>query len=242
MKPLLISVFLPAFNEEANIKKTISGVNGVLRKIASDYEILVVNDGSADKTSQIVKTLIKKDNKIRLINHQENRGYGAAIKSGLYNVRFDWVVQMDSDGQFDFAEINKFLAKRSKADLIIGYRKKRTDSLYRRFMAKLLRLAGFLMFGLKVKDVDCGFKLFKKQVIEKIPRLRTESAITVTEFIVRAKKAGFKISEVGVKHFSREEGEQTGGKPSVIIKAAFQGILLWFLLLKERVFRNDYKI
>lgn len=237
MKPLQISVFLPAFNEEDNIKRTVIGVVNILKKIATRYEVLVVNDGSSDKTGQVVRKLAKENKNIRMITHLKNRGYGASIKSGLYNVCFPWVIQMDSDGQFDFSEIKKFLAKMDEADLIIGFRMRRTDSLYRRLMAKVLWLADFILFGLDVYDVDCGFKLFKKEVIEKIPKLKTESAITVTEFIVRAKEAGFKIVQVGVKHFSRKEGEQTGGKPNIIFKAAWQGIFLWLSLLKEKIWR-----
>lgn len=234
MKNLQLSVFLPAYNEEENIQKTVLDINKVLEKICLDYEILVINDGSVDETEQIVRKLSKENRKIRLINHSKNKGYGGAIKSGLYNVRYPWVVQMDSDGQFDFAEIKKFLAKKELADLIIGYRIKRTDNFYRRFMAKMLWLADFTLFGLNVKDVDCGFKLFKKKVIDTIPKLKTQSAITVTEFVVRAKIAGFKVAQIGVRHHSREKGEQTGGKPSIIIKAAFQGILLWFYLRFSR--------
>ena len=234
MKNLQLSVFLPAYNEEENIKKTILDIDKVLKEISSDYEILIINDGSIDKTGQIVKNLSKQNNNIRLINHSKNKGYGGAIKSGLYNVRYPWVVQMDSDGQFDFAEIKKLLAKKNSADLIIGYRLKRTDNTYRQFMAKILWLADIILFGLNVKDVDCGFKLFKKKVIDTIPKLKTQSAITITEFVVRAKKANFKIAQVGVHHYSREKGEQTGGKPLIIIKAAFEGIFLWFLLLKKK--------
>jgi glycosyltransferase involved in cell wall biosynthesis len=236
-KDLQISVFLPAYNEESNIQKTILDVEKVLKALTDTYEILVINDGSKDKTGEVVKMLSKNNKKIRLVNHARNRGYGAAIKSGLYAVRYPWVVQMDSDGQFDFAQITKFLAKKNKADLVVGYRLHRTDSPYRRFMARILWLADFILFGLNVRDVDCGFKLFKKRVIEIIPHLKTESAITITEFITRAKKAGFKIEQVGVNHYARKTGEQTGGKPSIIFKAAWQGILLWFFLLKEKIWK-----
>ncbi len=235
--PLKLSVFLPAYNEESNIEKTIFQIEEVLKVIADDWEILVINDGSLDKTGEIVKKLIKNNPRLRLITHLKNKGYGAAIKTGLKNVRFPWVVQMDSDGQFDFREVKKLLAKRDEADLIIGYRLRRTDSRYRRLMAKILWLADFILFGLNVKDVDCGFKLFKKEIIDKVQPLVTESAITVTEFVVRARKAGFKITQVGVHHYSRKEGEQTGGKPHIILKAAFEGIKLWFILLKEKIWK-----
>ena len=232
-----ISVFLPAYNEEDNIKATIASVEGVLKKISCEYEILVVNDGSSDNTGEIVRDLIKRNNKIRLVNHSVNHGYGAAFKTGLYSVRYSYVVQMDSDGQFDFSQVEKFIEKIDQADLIIGYRIARTDSFYRRFMARVLWLADFILFGLDFKDIDCGFKLFKRQILEEMPKLKTESAITVTEFVARAKHAGAKIAQVGVNHYSRSGGMQTGGKPSIIFKASWQGILLWFFLLKEKIWK-----
>lgn len=228
-----LSVFFPAYNEEENIKNTIVQAVKVLKEIAGKWEVIVVNDGSTDKTAEIVKQLAKKDKRIRLITHKINKGYGGAIKTGIFNSRYPLICYMDSDGQFDFKEIKKFLAKIKKADLVLGYRKKRTDSLYRRILAKTLWLANWVLFGLKVKDVDCGFKLFKKEVVDKIGKLVTESAITETEFVVRAKKAGFKIVQVGVRHNPRIDGEQTGGKLKVILKAAIEGLKLWGILLKE---------
>lgn len=228
-----LSVFFPAYNEEENIKNTIVQAIKVLKEIAGKWEVIVINDGSTDKTAEIVKQLAKKDKRIRLITHKINKGYGGAIKTGIFNSRYPLICYMDSDGQFDFKEIKKFLAKIKKADLVLGYRKKRTDSFYRRILARTLWLADWVLFGLKVKDVDCGFKLFKKEVVDKIGKLVTESAITETEFIVRAKKAGFKIAQVGVKHNPRIDGEQTGGRLKVILKAAIEGLKLWGILLKE---------
>lgn len=230
-----LSVFLPAYNEAENIATTVGKIQEVILTIAQDYEIIVVNDGSRDSTGEIVKTMARQNKNLRLINHSKNKGYGGAFATGLYACRYPWIVQMDSDGQFDFSQISRLLAKKDQVDLVIGYREKRSDSLYRRFMAKILWLADLLLFGINVIDVDCGFKLVKKTVVDKLPRLKTESAITVTEFIVRAKRAGFSLAQVPVSHFSRNKGEQTGGKPSIILKAAWQGIMLWFILLLEAV-------
>jgi len=228
------SVFFPCYNEEKNIKKTIIEAVKVLNKIALQWEIVVVNDGSTDKTAQIVKKLTQKDNRIRLINHKTNRGYGAAIKTGIFNCKYDLICYTDSDGQFDLCESEKFLAKIDNADLVLGFREKRSDSLYRRVLAKILWLADWFLFGLKVKDVDCGFKLFKREAIERIGELTTESAITETELVVRAKKLGLRLSEVGVKHQSRLKGNQTGGKIRVILKSSVEGLKLWYCLLTKK--------
>jgi len=228
-----LSVFFPAYNEEDNIKATVLNAKKVLQQVAREWEIVVVDDGSKDKTREIVFNLSKKDHRIRLVAHQKNRGYGGALKTGIYNCKYKLIAFTDSDGQFNFSEVKKFLPKLKKNDLVIGFRKKRTDSFYRRLMARALWLADLILFGLNVRDVDCGFKVFKKEVREKIGKLVTESAITETEFVVRAKKAGFKIAEVGVTHNVRTEGIQTGGKFSVIFKAGIEGLKLWLILLKE---------
>jgi glycosyltransferase involved in cell wall biosynthesis len=229
-----LSVFFPAYNEEANIKKTVERAVSTLPKIAHQWEVIVVDDGSTDKTGVITKKMIKKEKRIRMITHTPNRGYGAALKSGLYNSEYDWIAYTDSDGQFDFGEIDRFLEFTSQADLILGYRLKRSDSFYREVLQKILSLANFVLFGLKVKDVDCGFKMLKKEVVDRIGPLITESAMTETEFIVKAKKAGFKMIEVGVTHFPRAGGAQTGGKLKIISKAIVEGLSLWWLLLKEK--------
>jgi len=229
-----LSVFFPAYNEERNIKDTVVKTVKVLKKVVDRWEIVVINDGSTDKTGEIVKNLARQNKNIRLITHKINKGYGATLKTGISSCKYPLICYLDSDGQFDFSEIKKFLTKINKTDLVIGYRVKRTDKLYRRILAKILWLANWILFGLSVKDVDCGFKLFKKEVIDKIGKLVTESAITETEFIVRAKRAGFKITQVGVKHYSRANGEQSGGKLKVIAKAGWEGIKLWWFLLREK--------
>jgi len=228
-----LSVFFPAYNEEKNIEKTILKAVQILKKRAQKWEVVVVNDGSQDKTKEIIDKLAENYKEIRLINHKKNKGYGAALKTGIYSCKYSLICFTDSDGQFNFKEIDKFLKKITDFDLVIGYRKRRTDKLYRRLLARVLRLANLILFGINVRDIDCGFKLFKKKIVNKIGELKTESAITETEFIVRAHRAGFKISEVGVTHNSRIEGEQTGGKFKVIFKAGMEGLKLWWILLRK---------
>ncbi len=228
MKPFLqLSIFFPAYNEAFIIKETLIQANRVIKTIAETYEIIVVDDGSTDKTAVIVKQMMRVNKEIRLVSHRKNLGYGAAIKSGLAAVRYSWVIACDSDGQFDLREIKKFIPFTKDYDLIIGYRLKRIDSRYRRFMAFILRLVNFILFKLNLKDVDCGFKLIRRSVIKAVGQLTTASAITVTEFIARAVRLGYRVKEVGVSHHSRSGGQQTGGKPSVVIKGAKEAIRLW---------------
>jgi len=224
-----ISLFLPAYNEAENIQKTISDADKVLKKLAQKYEILVIDDGSKDETGTIVKKMMKKNKNIRLITHNPNKGYGGAFKSGLYGSKYDLVSFIDSDGQFDYSELTKFIPLIDNHDLVIGYRIKRQDNFLRVLNANIWKLWVWLLFGLWVKDIDCAFKVIKKPVIDSID-LVTESALTSAEFLIRTKQAGFKLAEVGVHHYPRAAGEQTGANPKVIIKAFAQSLRLWYIM------------
>jgi glycosyltransferase involved in cell wall biosynthesis len=200
-----LSVFFPAYNEEDNIANTVSQAIDVLKSLnLADYEVIVVDDGSSDRTAAAVQKLAAKNSKIRLIRHSYNRGYGAALKTGFSSAKFDWIAFTDSDGQFDFREISKFLTYVPDYQVIAGYRKNRSDSKFRRMMAFLLRIWDTILFGLNLKDVDCGFKLIKKSVIDKVFPLVTESAITETEMMAKIHRAGFPIKQIGVAPNRRE--------------------------------------
>lgn len=221
-----LSIFLPAYNEEGNIATTIIDARSEARRMARNYEIIVVNDGSLDRTVEVVKELQKLDSNIKLISHKKNRGYGAAVKTGLVACRMDWIFFTDSDGQFHYDELEKFVKKTSSADMIIGYRRKRMDPFHRVFVAQvLLKIWNFFLFGLAVRDVDCAYKLFKREVRDAIT-LETESAITVTELLVKAKALGYRIVQLPVTHYARKFGAQTGGNWQVILKAARESFTL----------------
>lgn len=227
-----LSVFFPAYNEEKNIGLTVEKAITVLQEITPKWEIIVIDDGSQDKTGQIVKKLIKKypQYDLRLITHTPNRGYGAALKSGFYHARYRWITFTDSDGQFDFDDIKKLIKKQKEtgADLVIGYYLGRKVPFYRILGSKLWQLAVWLLFGLKVKDIDCGFKLIRKKVIDTIPRLESERGPFISsEFLIKAKKAGFKIVEEGVSHYPRTEGRATGSSLRVVL-AGFKDLLIFW--------------
>lgn len=227
MKIASLSVFFPAFNEEKNITKTVTAAIEVLEKRVGQYEVIVVDDGSTDQTGTIVKELIKKNSKIRLITHTPNRGYGAALKSGFTHCQYPWIAYTDSDNQFNFQEIDHFLDQRDEADLIIGYRSPRRDPWQRLGIGQMLKFWNLIFFGLWVHDVDCGFKLIKKKVIDQIGILQTSSGMTETELLVKAKKSGFKIMEIPVTHYPRQAGRQTGAEPCVIWRSIKESFQLW---------------
>lgn len=224
-----LSVFFPAYNEEGNIKNTVVKAKKVLQKLASKWEIIIVNDGSKDKTGEIAGKLAKEDARIRVINHDPNLGYGAALKSGFYGAKYPWIVFTDSDGQFDFTEITRFIdtQKKTNADLVIGYYLKRKVPFYRKLNTFLWELVVLLLFGLKVRDIDCGFKLVSKRVIDGTPKLESErGAFISSEFLIKARAGGFKIVEVGVHHYPAQR-KGTGANLNVIIKSFIDLLRLW---------------
>jgi len=222
-----LSIFMPAFNEEGNIAATIIDASKAAKKYTRDYEIVVVDDGSRDKTAEIVSEMGKLDPHIRLVSHAHNRGYGSAVKTGLKSVKKDWIFFTDSDGQFRYDELGSFVDATQHADLIMGYRRKRMDPFHRVFVAQvLLKIWNFVLFGLTVRDVDCAYKLFSKDLLSKIT-LKSESAITVTEFIIKAKNLGIRIKQLPVIHYPRRFGEQTGGNWRVIAKAAKESFAVY---------------
>lgn len=228
-----LSVFFPAYNEEANIANTVKKASDILQKLSlKKYEIIIVNDGSKDRTGQVADELAKKDNNIRVIHHNPNRGYGEALKSGFVNAKYDWITFTDSDGQFDFSEIINFIEKQEEtnADLVIGYYRQRQVSLFTKITTKVFwEPVVFVLFGLHVKDIDCAFKLISKKVIDTISPLEAKKgAFISSELLVKAKKAGFKIVEEGITHHARLAGQSTGRNLDVIIQSYLDLFKLWW--------------
>lgn len=225
-----LSVFFPSYNEEKRIKETVTKAKRILEKIAKKWEILVINDGSKDRTEAIASELSKKDKRIRVITHNPNRGYGAAFKSGLYNAKYQWIAFTDADGQFDFSEIAQFIEKQKEtnADIVIGYYKKRQVSKLKIITSKMWEAVVFVLFGLHVKDIDCGFKFISKKVVDSVPKLESErGAFISSEFLIKARKKGFKIVEIPVTHYPRTAGTGTGRNLDVIIKSFVDLFKLW---------------
>jgi len=224
-----LSVFFPAYNEEANIERTVSMAKKVLEEVAETWEILIINDGSKDRTGEIARQLAKKEPRIRVITHSPNRGYGASLKSGLYSSRYPWICFTDSDGQFDFSEVNKLIEtqKKTGADLVVGYYLKRQVPLYRKLNTFLWEFIVTALFGLRIKDIDCGFKLISKKVVAGVPKLESErGAFISSEFLIKANKLGFKIVEIPVHHYPATR-KGTGANLNVIIKSFVDLFKLW---------------
>lgn len=219
MKSLRISAFFPAYNEEANVEPLALALDQTLSEIAVEHEVIIVNDGSRDRTREIADRLAAAHPNIRAVHHEVNRGYGGAIKTGLKEARLDWLFFTDGDRQFDVSEIRLLTPYTDRFDMIVGYRINRRDSAIRRLNAfSWGTLVRFLFKLHGVRDIDCAFKLFRRAIVDQNP-FEAEGAMISTELLARAVKAGYRIHEVGVHHYPRTAGKQTGANPKVILRA-----------------------
>ena len=216
-----ISVAMPAYNEAENVGAMVTDVIQVMDTLVDDYEVIVVDDGSRDGTGQVVKSLERQYPQVRLVQHEVNQGYGAAVFSGLTSATKELVFFTDSDRQFDLREIEKLLALIDKADLVVGYRAPRRDPFMRKLNGWGWGTLVMVLFGYTARDIDCAFKLMRREVIERIKNdVESRGATFSAEFLVRAKRAGFRIREVPIcGHRPRVAGSPTGARPDVIIRA-----------------------
>jgi glycosyltransferase involved in cell wall biosynthesis len=214
-----LSFFFPAFNEEANVESLVRKAQRLLPGFAHTWEIIPVNDGSRDGTRAILSRLADEDpGHVHPVHHEANRGYGGAVISGYEHARHDLVFFTDGDNQFNLGELPLLFDSLDKGDLIIGFRKHRRDPLARRLNGLMWGTLVNALFGLKVRDVNCAFKLVKRAVIDKV-KLSSMGAMVSAELLAKAHKEGFRVVEAGVTHYPRTAGRPTGAKGKVIIKA-----------------------
>lgn len=215
-----LSVFFPAFNEEGNIVTTVHQAAAALDPLGLEtLELVVVDDGSTDATGRLADELALADPRVRVVHHPENRGYGAALKTGFATARCDWVFFTDGDGQFDVADIERLLPFAGDYDAVIGYRLDRQDSRLRKLNTYLWTQLVRRTFDLRVRDVDCAFKLLRRSALTSLPPLQSDGALVSTELLVRWRHAGFTWQEVGVNHYPRRAGTATGANLRVIARA-----------------------
>lgn len=205
-----ISIILPALNEEENIEAAIHDIITYFDSGEEKYEVIVINDGSTDSTGDIADRMTREDNSVRVVHHSVNKGYGSALKRGFDISRYKYVFFTDSDRQFDVKGLDILLPliKTDAVEIIIGYRLKRKDPFTRRFLSwGYNSLVGYL-FDLNVKDIDCAFKIFRKDIFSKI-EIESKNFFVNTEILAKARHFGFNILEVGVSHFPRTAGKTT---------------------------------
>lgn len=215
-----ISVCMPAYNEEPNLPGMIKDVVDVMRTRTTDFEIVVTNDGSKDRTGAVLQELAQQYPQLRPVDHPVNQGYGAAVYTAITHASKDLIFFTDSDRQFRLDEIDRLLPYIGEADMVVGFRAPRRDPPLRVLFGKGWSGLVTVLFGYTARDIDCAFKLFRRQVIETVgPHIQSRGATFSAEFLVRTKRAGFTIKEVPVSHLPRTAGSPTGAKPHVILRA-----------------------
>ena len=213
-----VSVILPAYNEEAVIASTVATVLETLATWTSDFEVIVVNDGSQDATSAILESIAAAHPRLTIIHHVVNQGYGAALVSGFEASTKDLVFFMDADGQFDIRDLERFFPLLPEYDAVLGYRFNRQDTWMRKLNAWGWKALVGMLFGVSVRDIDCAFKLYPGKFLREL-RLETRGAMINTEILSKFKHAGLTYTQLGVRHLPRKGGQATGAKPAVILRA-----------------------
>jgi len=200
-----VSFFFPAYHDEKSLPKIVPKFHSFLKKSGRDFELIVVNDASPDKSGEVAEKLAKKLGRMRVIHHEKNMDYGGALTTGFLSGKKEFVGFTDGDAQYSVEDLPKFMEAMQDADLVIGYRTNRVEGFQRKFFQKIYKLLIFLSFGFAVKDLDCSYNLARRKIFDKIT-LTSKSGFFSAELVYKAKKAGFKIAEVPVKHLEREFG------------------------------------
>jgi glycosyltransferase involved in cell wall biosynthesis len=216
-----LSFFFPAHNEEANLEGLVEEALDVLPDLAEQFEIIAVDDGSRDATPQIADRLAGVHDTVRVVHHEVNRGYGAALRSGFAAARHHIVCFIDGDRQFKVRDLGRLIDRLNEPDtpaVVVGYRQKRADPLVRLLYARAYRLALRIFFGLRVRDPDCACKLFRREALDGI-RLESGGAFLSAELLIKLQQRGRRIAETGVPHYPRTAGSPTGARPSVVLRA-----------------------
>jgi glycosyltransferase involved in cell wall biosynthesis len=213
-----LSVVIPAYNEESNVASAIQHVSEVLRSLSIDYEIILVNDGSRDRTGEIARGMVGSVPHLLIVEHYPNRGYGGALKAGFAKASKELVAFVPSDNQFEVGEVRRLLQKVDGAAVVCGYRARRQDPAIRKLNALGWNLVVRLLFGYLARDIDCGFKVFRREILSRVT-LESNGAMIDTEFLAGAKARGYRIAEVPVTHLPRVAGHPTGANVHVILRA-----------------------
>jgi len=236
-----LSVFLPCHNEEGNVERVVAALDIELPKITAHYEIVVVDDGSRDRTGEIADRLAAANLRVKVVHHQVNRGYGAAVISGICACTQPWVALCDGDGQFDASDIAILASKVPAYDVVVGHRVRRADPLMRRVNGKAWTMLMRVLLGIRVSDIDCGLKLFRRDLLDGI-ELQAKGAMISAELLAQLAARGARICEIEVRHLPRLTGTQSGANLKVIVRAFKELLLLYHRLRQARryaEFRNS---
>jgi glycosyltransferase involved in cell wall biosynthesis len=227
-----ISVFFPCYNEQGNIAGVVEKALAELENLNADYEVIIVDDGSGDSTGTIADELAGGNNRVKVVHHLTNLGYGAALQSGFKASTKELVFYTDGDGQFDIKEMPGLLDLMEQCDIVSCYRLNRQDNLMRRINAWCWTKLVCLLFGMKIRDIDCAFKLYKREIFDTFQLVST-GALIDAEILARSVRKGYRVVQQGVHHYPRTAGAQTGANFRVILRAFTELFRLWKQIRKD---------
>ena len=211
-----VSFFCPAYFEEKNLPILIPKVISLLSKITDQFEIIIIEDGSPDKTGEVADNLSNQYPCIKVIHHHTNLGYGASLRDGFYNAKYEYIMYTDGDIQYDVNEFIPYIHLLSNADIISGYVTKKALTPLRKIQSVVFNLLVKILFFVNIKDINCSMKIYKRKVLDSIS-IKSTSAFIDAEMLIKAKRLGFSIAQFPVTHYPRNSGEASGAKFSVII-------------------------
>jgi len=231
-----VSAFFPCYNDALSIGKMVSDVHRGLDGLVDDFEVIVVNDGSSDDSLDVLRGLQTGFPRLRIVNHEKNRGYGGALLSGFAASTKEWVFYTDGDAQYDASEIVRCIdAVRADTDVVQGYKIGRGDPWYRKVIGRTYHHGVKLLFGLHVRDTDCDFRLINRRVLQQV-NLRSTTGVICVEMMCTFRRVGARFTQVGVSHFHRPHGRSQFFRVPAIARSAAQLLRLWWRL----IIRRDY--
>jgi len=231
-----LSLVIPAHNEAPNMTKVIGSSIAVLEGLAPDWEVLLVDDGSTDDTVATARAAMgTAAPRLRVSSHDTKRGYGITVADGLRAARMDYVAFMDGDGQFDPADLQTLAGLMPNADLVAGWRRRRADPGYRLVIAGVFNVLVRTLYGVRVRDIDCGLKLMRREVVEAAAPLLARSALLNTELYFKCQRSGLRVQQVAVPHYPRLAGVRSGARLIPILRAIRD--LVWLRLRLARHWR-----
>ena len=222
-----LSIFFPCYNEAENVGLMIDQAVKTAETYGVDYEVVVVDDGSRDNSAEIVRSKAASNPRVKLVRHERNLGYGAALRTGFKSVSKDLIFLTDGDNQFQIADIEKLFAKIDSCDVVVGYRLDRQDQAHRRVKGLLWTKQSRFLFGFRVRDVDCAFKLFRRKCVEGL-ELKSDHLLIHAEILARLKKRGARIEEIGVTHYPRTAGTATATRLGSMLKSIRELLSLYW--------------
>jgi glycosyltransferase involved in cell wall biosynthesis len=217
--PVRVSIIFPCYNEAENIAGVIADAREHLKTIRAEYELIIVDDGSTDATADRARAATGDDSRIRVVEHSTNLGYGHALRSGFRAARLPLVCYVDADGQFSLADLSRLIEAKGSHGFVLGYRIHRADPAHRTLNARLWQTFVRLVLGFNVRDLDCGFKLFRRELIQAPNLMAGRGAVISAELIAKLTREGHTYAEVGVQHYPRTAGEQSGNSLRVVFSS-----------------------